>query len=146
MPTRSEQLYHKSEFWAYQADYRREWVSEIRPGANWPHDCQKGFTLMTAFDILQQSPLQGKSFAIPAMVGLFTVVTSGVLACVAIVMVLAWLVVRLALTLLQAVIETLSAIGTTYTMADPSIKLVVLILVAYVLYSFFQKVTRRARQ
>jgi hypothetical protein len=80
------------------------------------------------------------------IVGFSLAAVLGIGASVILVLTLAWLVVRLALTLLQATIEGLSSIGATYTAASPDAKLLVLLFVAIALYSFFQKVAaRRAR-
>lgn len=82
-----------------------------------------------------------------AAIGLVTVVSMGVAACIVIVLALLWLVVHLALITLQAFIETLSTIGATYAAAaDPLVKFLLLVAIGYVMYRVYRKIASKGRQ
>jgi hypothetical protein len=77
-----------------------------------------------------------------AAIGLITVVSVGVTTCIMLVLALLWLVVHLALLTLQAFVETLSAIGTTYAAADPLVKFLLFVALGVVMYRVYRKVAK----
>jgi len=57
--------------------------------------------------------------AVIVVIGLATVLTIGIVGCMACILGLVWLMVHLTLMTVQACIEVTHAIGSTYTAADP---------------------------
>ena len=71
-------------------------------------------------------------------VGLLTFVCVGVAACFALVAVVFFLVVQFSLIVLQAIVEIFSCIGAIWVNADPFIKLLILVVLAYGVSRFYQ--------
>lgn len=78
-----------------------------------------------------------------AVLGLTTIVTAGVAACVATILAILWGLVELALLFLQATVSTLTVIGSTFIAAQPTIRLLVLVLIAYAVYRVYRQVSKR---
>jgi hypothetical protein len=75
-------------------------------------------------------------------IGFLTVILAGVATCTALILAMLWGLVQVALLLLQATAITLSTIETTFTAANPTIRLIVLVLGVYGLYRAYRQVKR----
>ncbi len=71
-------------------------------------------------------------------VGLLTVVSVGMVACIGLVFTLFYLVVNFVLLVLQAVVEVVSTISTTWGHADPLLKVLILVAMVYGGYRLYQ--------
>lgn len=71
-------------------------------------------------------------------IGLLTFVCVGVAACFALVAAVFYFVVQLFLILLQAIVGTFFCIGVTWVNADSFVKLVILVVLGYGVYRFYQ--------
>lgn len=89
----------------------------------------------------QSIPFTPRQRASIALVGLATIVTIGVTACVAIILALLWLIVHIGLLTLQAFIETAGAIATLYATADPLIKF----LLPYAAYRVYRSIAQKEK-
>lgn len=82
-------------------------------------------------------PKQQGQFTVVA-IGLMTFVCVGVAACLALVVVVFYLVVQLILLFLQLSIETFSSIGAIWVSADPFVRVLILAALVYGAYRFVQ--------
>jgi hypothetical protein len=88
--------------------------------------------------IMPQDLTGARAQATIVTVGLFTFVSVGLAACLALVMAVFYLVVSLALVILQAIGETFSTIALTWAAANPLLKILILGAVLYGSYRLYQ--------
>ena len=79
-------------------------------------------------------------------VGIFTFISVGMAACLALVVAVFYLVVQLVLLFLQLTIETFSSIGVLWVSADPFVKIIILAASIYGVYRVYQWRTKRERK
>lgn len=76
--------------------------------------------------------------------GLLAIITLGTLALIGLCFVALWFLVELAQLLLTAIAESCAIIGQTFTTADPLVKFLILVSLAYLTYRAGKHVLRRA--
>jgi hypothetical protein len=87
-----------------------------------------------------------RQYASLALIGLFTVLFTGIAACVCIVFGLLWLLIQFALIVIQASIETMQSIGLLYLSSDPLIKFCLLVAIGYVVYRLLTRARASQRK
>lgn len=88
--------------------------------------------------IIPQDIAGARTQALSVAVGLFTFVSVGVAACLALVVGLFYLVVSFVLLLFQAIAETFSSLAVAWAGADPVFKVLILVAVAYGVYRLYR--------
>lgn len=78
--------------------------------------------------------------------GFFTVVFMGTAACIALILLVFWLISQVFLLLIESSIEALSYAGMLYAQADPLIKFCLLACCSYAVYRVFKHLYRRVHQ
>lgn len=79
-------------------------------------------------------------------VGIFTFVSVGMAACLALVVAVFYLVVQLILLLLQLTVEAFASIAALWVSADPFVKIIILAALIYGGYRVYQWRTKRERK
>jgi hypothetical protein len=90
-----------------------------------------------------QDTISPRTQAAVITLGLLTFVTIGVTACIALILGIVYLFVNFVLITLQAILETVSMIAATYAAADPLVKFLLFVLVAYGLYRAYRLFRKR---
>ncbi len=89
--------------------------------------------------IIPQDLTGARVQALTMTIGLFTFVSVGVAACIALVIGLFYLVVGLVMVVLQAITEVFATIATTWASADPFLRVVLLAAIAYGGYRLYRE-------
>jgi hypothetical protein len=92
------------------------------------------------------NPLEPRGQATMVSLGLMTFVCVGVAACLALVVVVFFLVVQFILIILQATVEAFESIATIWVTADPFTKVIILAALGYGVYRVYQWRTKRERK
>jgi hypothetical protein len=89
--------------------------------------------------MVQTPPLTSQRVqALVMTTGLFTFVSVGMVACIALIITVFYLLAEFILLMLQAIIEVFSTIAHTWVTADPFLRLLILAAVVYGAYRLYQ--------
>ena len=89
--------------------------------------------------IFQDLPISPQRQAHLYATGMLTILALGTLASFAVVLTALWLLVQLVTLMIQSSIEALTTLGATYQVADPLVRFLMLVALAYGLYHLVRR-------